>query len=80
MFFALCMVAFAMMFGSSAVGFGSILMMFGCFIVLVSSHWIPPIDVQVNQWQPNSVSIGSVTSAPVAATCFWPLTVEFRAV
>jgi hypothetical protein len=48
-FFALCMIAFAMMFCGSAVGFGSILVMLGCLIVLVSSHWIPPVNVQVNQ-------------------------------
>jgi hypothetical protein len=48
MFFALRMVPFAMLFCSSAVGLGSILVMFGCFVVLVSSHWIPPVNVEVN--------------------------------
>ena len=37
-FFALRVVAFPMMFGRGAVGFGSVLVMFSCFIVLVSSH------------------------------------------
>jgi hypothetical protein len=59
MFFALRMVAFSMLFGSRAVGFGSVLVMFGRLIVFVSSHWIPPVRVQVDQWQPNAVSIGS---------------------
>jgi hypothetical protein len=59
MFFALCMITFTMMFGSSAMRFGSILVMFGCLIVLVSSHWIPPIDVEVDLGQRDDVSIGS---------------------
>jgi hypothetical protein len=37
-FFALCMVAFAMMFCRGSMGFGSILMMFRCLNVLVSRH------------------------------------------
>jgi hypothetical protein len=60
MFFALCMIALAMLLGSRAMGFGSVLVMFGRLIVLVSSHWVSPIDVEVNQWQQNGVSIGSV--------------------
>jgi hypothetical protein len=35
---ARCVIAFAVMLGRGAVGLGGILVMFGCFIVLVSSH------------------------------------------
>ena len=42
MFFALRMVALAMIFGRSAVGFCCILVMFGCFVMFVSSHWFSP--------------------------------------
>ena len=42
MFFALCVVAFAMMFSRGAVGFGRILVMLSCLVVVVSSHWISP--------------------------------------
>jgi hypothetical protein len=38
MLFALCVVAFAMMLGCGAMGFGGVLVMLRCFIVLVSSH------------------------------------------
>jgi hypothetical protein len=39
---ALCVIALAVVFGRSAVGFGSTLVMFGCFVVFVSSHWFSP--------------------------------------
>jgi hypothetical protein len=39
---ALCVIALAVVFGRSAVGFGSALVMFGCFVVFVSSHWLSP--------------------------------------
>jgi hypothetical protein len=48
-FFSLCVVAIAVMFGRSAMGLGGILVMFSRLIVLVSSHWIPPVIVQVTQ-------------------------------
>jgi hypothetical protein len=38
MLLTLCMVALAMMFGCSAMGFSGILVMFGCFIVFVFGH------------------------------------------
>lgn len=41
-FFALRVIACAMMFGGGAMGFGSILVMFGRLIVLVFGHWITP--------------------------------------
>jgi hypothetical protein len=37
------MVALAMMFGSGTMRFGRILVMLGCLIMFVSSHWIPPV-------------------------------------
>jgi hypothetical protein len=37
-----CVIALAVVFGRSAVGFGSALVMFGCFVVFVSSHWLSP--------------------------------------
>jgi hypothetical protein len=43
MLFAFGMVAFAMMFGGGAMRFGCILVMLGCLIMFVSSHWIPPV-------------------------------------
>jgi hypothetical protein len=44
MFFALCVVAFAVMFGCRAMRLSGILVVLGCLIVFVSSHWVPPID------------------------------------
>ena len=38
MLFALCVIAFAVMFGRGAMGFGGVLVMLRCFIMLVSSH------------------------------------------
>jgi hypothetical protein len=46
MLFGLCVIALAVMFRGSAVGLGSIFVMFGCFIVFVSSHCIPPANVK----------------------------------
>jgi hypothetical protein len=37
-FFALRVIALAMMFSGAAVGFGGVLVMFGCFIVFVFGH------------------------------------------
>jgi hypothetical protein len=45
MFFSFRVVAFAMMFGGGAMGLGSSFVMFSCLIVLISSHWIPPVNV-----------------------------------
>jgi hypothetical protein len=59
MLFALCVIAFAMMVGRGAMGFGGVLVMLRCLIVLVSSHWILPFNVCLNQWQPRDVSLGS---------------------
>jgi hypothetical protein len=42
MLFALCVIAFAMVFGGGAMRFGGILVMFGCLIVFVFGHWISP--------------------------------------
>ena len=41
-FLPLGMVALAMMFSSGTVCLGSILMMFGCFVVFVSGHCKSP--------------------------------------
>ena len=41
-FFALLMFTLAVMFSSGSMRFGSVLMMFSCFIVFVSRHWIAP--------------------------------------
>lgn len=38
MFFALCVIALAMVFRCSPMGFGGIFVVFGCFIVFVSCH------------------------------------------
>ena len=46
MLFGLCVIALAVMFRGSAVGLGSIFVMFGCFIVFVSSRCIPPASVK----------------------------------
>src|SRR6476620_11841069 len=63
MLFAFSVIAFAMMLGRGAMGFGGVLVMLRCLIVLVSSHWISPISVWVSvclaQWQPGDVSGGS---------------------
>lgn len=40
MLLALCVIALAVVFGRSAMGFGSALVVFGCFVVFVSSHWV----------------------------------------
>jgi hypothetical protein len=45
MLFAFCVIAFAMMLGRGAMGFGGVLVMLRCLIVLVSSHWISPVSV-----------------------------------
>ena len=42
MFFAFCMVTFAMLFSRGAVGFRGILVMFRSLVVFVSSHRISP--------------------------------------
>ena len=63
MLFAFSVIAFAMMLGRGAMGFGGVLVMLRCLIVLVSSHWISPVSVWVSvclaQWQPGDVSGGS---------------------
>ena len=41
-FFALGVVAFSMMFRRGAVRFGGILVVFGCLIMFVSSHFTSP--------------------------------------
>jgi hypothetical protein len=51
MFFAFCVVALGMMLGRCAMGSGSILMMFSRLVVLVFSHWNPPVNVCVIGWQ-----------------------------
>jgi len=58
-FFALGVVAFPMMFGCVAVGFGSVLMMFSCFIVLFSSHWVSPASVRGTEEQQRTSAFGS---------------------
>jgi hypothetical protein len=59
MFFAFCVVALGMMFGRCSMGFGRILVMFSCLVVLVFRHWIPPVDVCMTGWQLGDGSIGS---------------------
>jgi hypothetical protein len=44
-FFAFCVIAFAVVFGGFAMRFGGILVMLGSLIVFVSSHWKSPIIV-----------------------------------
>jgi hypothetical protein len=39
-FFALCVFAFAVMFGSGAMKFGGILVMFSRLIVFIFGHWM----------------------------------------
>src|SRR5271154_1945362 len=58
-FFSLCMVAFAMLFGRGAMRLRSILMMFCRLVVLVSGHWNPPVIVYVGPWKPRGGAIGS---------------------
>jgi hypothetical protein len=41
-FFALCVIALAMVFGGGAVRLGGILVMIGCLIVFVFGYWISP--------------------------------------
>jgi hypothetical protein len=50
-----------MMFGRGAMGFGRVLVMLRCLIVLVSSHWISPVNVCLNQWQLGDVLGGVPT-------------------
>jgi hypothetical protein len=38
MLFALCVIAFAMIFGCGAMRLGGVLVMLRCLVVLVSSH------------------------------------------
>jgi hypothetical protein len=45
MFLVLYVVVFSVMFGRSAMGFGGILVMFGCLIMGVFRHGIPPVSV-----------------------------------
>ncbi len=45
-FFALCVVAFAVLFGRSAMGFGGGLMVFRRFVVFVFGHWMSPVAVR----------------------------------
>jgi hypothetical protein len=45
-FFALGVVAFSMMFRRGAVRFGGILVVFGCLIMFVSSHFTSPAYVE----------------------------------
>jgi hypothetical protein len=47
MLFALCVVTLGVMFRRCAMGFGGILVMFSCFIVLVLSHFYSPVIVCV---------------------------------
>ena len=51
MFFALGMVALAMMFGGRTMCLGSVVVMFGCLIVFVASHFV--FLVVRSQPQPN---------------------------
>ena len=52
MFFALCMVSFAMMLSSGAVGLRRILVMLSCLVVVVSSHWISPGEMMWSDAEP----------------------------
>jgi hypothetical protein len=58
MLFGFCVISFAMMFRSGAVRLGSIFMMFGRFIVFVSSHRIPPLNVRRNGPAEDLVPVG----------------------
>jgi hypothetical protein len=58
MFFAFCVVALGMMFGRCSMGFGRILVMFSCLVVLVFSHWVPPVNICVIARQLGDSSIG----------------------
>ena len=59
MFFPLRVVALGMMFGLSAMGFGGILVMFSCFVVLSLAIGISPVNIFVIGWQLGDASIGS---------------------
>jgi hypothetical protein len=68
---ALCVIAFAVVFGRSAVGFGSALVKFGCLVVFVSSHWFSPAvlgDAYENRARLASVPVGpkKAQAAPAA--------------
>jgi hypothetical protein len=58
-FFALRVIAFAVVFGRRAMGFGSILVVFGCLIVFVSSHCVSPACLMGTQQQAAGIAIGS---------------------
>jgi hypothetical protein len=45
--FAFCVIALTMMFGCGAMGLCRIFVVFGCLIMFVSSHWIPPDNIGV---------------------------------
>jgi hypothetical protein len=47
MFLALRVVIFSVVFGRGAMGLGGILVMFGCFIVSVLRHVIPPLRLVI---------------------------------
>jgi hypothetical protein len=67
MFFALRVIALGMMFGRRAMRFGGILVMFSCFVVLVFSHWISPVNICVIGWQLGDASIGSAKAVSPAS-------------
>jgi hypothetical protein len=51
-------IALAVVFGRSPVGFGSALVMFGCFVVFVWSHWFSG-NVRGSQRKLSEVGFGS---------------------
>lgn len=81
-FFALCVIALAVMFGRRTVRFGGILVMFGCLIMFVSSHWIPPVDTDLARNQVGQKEIRSEPRVELAHLCsaeaLWPAFKELR--
>ena len=65
MLFALCVIALAVMLRGGAVGLGSIFMMFGCFIVLVSSHDIPPVGMKGKRGKTKREAVWFRTNGPM---------------
>jgi hypothetical protein len=65
---ALCVIALAVVFGRGAVGFGSALVMFGCFVVFVSSHWFSG-NVGGSQRKLSEVGFGSCQPKKKAKQC-----------
>jgi len=65
MLFGLCVVALAVMFGGSAVGLGRIFVVFGGFVMFVSSHRIPPAGVEWELRRTELKNVWFLTNGPM---------------